>query len=184
MRTHGASYLRVLSLISCLTFLLLCFPPLPHAADQSTPQSASKPKKAKSTATTKKSSKKKAKGKSSLAVVLVTEEDAQSSFDAFTVEWMDKLQRTEEFQRTERIKVIESAEGFLAEYMGYLPHRYVIVRKTSSKDTPYIGILTYYQQTMRCVGKTREEAVRGPFQQTGTSQVSEIFRFTKGRWHY
>jgi hypothetical protein len=184
MRTHGASYLRVLSLISCLTFLLLCFPPRAHTADQSTPQSASKPKKAKSTATTAQPSKKKAKGKSTPAVVFLTEEEAQVSFDAFTVEWMDKLQRTEKFQRTERIKVIESTEGFSAEYVGYLPHRYIIVRKTSSKDTPYVGILTYYQQTMRCIGKTREEAVRGPFQQTGTSQVSEIFRFTKGKWHY
>ncbi|MCS6925224.1 MAG: hypothetical protein NZ578_04900, partial [Candidatus Binatia bacterium] len=74
--------------------------------------------------------------------------------------------------------------GVLAEYVGYLPHRYITVKKTSSKDTPFVGILTYYQQVMRSVGKTREEALKGPFQQAGTSQVSEIFRYTKGKWHY
>jgi hypothetical protein len=72
----------------------------------------------------------------------------------------------------------------LAEYIGYLPHRYITVKKTSSKDTPFVGILTYFEKTLRCTGKNREEATRGPFQQVDTSQVAEIFRFTKGKWKY
>ena len=71
-----------------------------------------------------------------------------------------------------------------AEYVGYLPHRYLIVKKTGSTITPFIGILTYFEQTLQCVGKTREEALQGPWHQINTRQVSEIFRFTKGKWEY
>ncbi len=187
MRVLRASYLRILSLVSCLALFLLLFPVLTQAADQSTTQSTKKStaSKAKATPTaTPKSAKKKAHPRETLAVVTLTEDEALASFDAFTVDWMEKLRQTEDFQRTERMKIAESSEGFSAEYHGYLSHRYIVVKKTSSKDTPFVGILTYYQQTLRCVGKTREEAVRGPFQQAGTSQVSEIFRFTKGKWHY
>ena len=97
---------------------------------------------------------------------------------------MQKLAGTEEFQRTQRAQVTESPEGVSAEYVGYLPHRYLIVKKTGSTITPFIGILTYFEQTLQCVGKTREEALQGPWHQIDTRQVSEIFRFTKGKWEY
>jgi hypothetical protein len=58
------------------------------------------------------------------------------------------------------------------------------VKKTDSKETPFVGILTYFEKTMRCVGKTKEEALKGPFQPSDSKQVSEIFRFTKGKWMY
>jgi hypothetical protein len=114
----------------------------------------------------------------------VTEDVALAAFDTFTIEWMKKLAQTEEFQRTTKVKVTQSAEGFLAEYIGYFPHRYITIKKTESKDTPFVGILTYYEKTMRCTGKTKEEAIQGPFEPVGQQQVSEIFRFTKGKWAY
>jgi hypothetical protein len=116
--------------------------------------------------------------------VAISEDAALASFDAFTIEWMKKLAQTEEFRRTQTLKVTQSSEGFTAEYMGYLPHRYIVVKKTSSSETPFVGILTYFEKTLRCVGKTREEALKGPFDHAATNQVSEIFRFTKGKWVY
>jgi hypothetical protein len=96
---------------------------------------------------------------------------------------MKKLAETEGFRKS-RAQVKQSLDGFSAEYTGYLPHRYIHVKKTESADTPYVGILTYYEKTLRCTGKTKEEALQGPFNQVDTSQVSEIFRFTKGKWVY
>jgi len=58
------------------------------------------------------------------------------------------------------------------------------VKKTEYRDTPFVGTLTYYERTLRCSGKTQEEALQGPFEQVGTSPVREIFRFTKGKWVY
>lgn len=168
MRTIGARRLEFSFLL--VSFIaLLRIPQLAFAADQAAVKTTNKPTKSKPAAA---------------APAAIAEDAALASFDAFTIEWMQKLAQTEDFQRTERVKITESAEGFSAEYIGYLPHRYITVKKTSSKDTPFVGILTYFEKTLRCTGKTREEAVRGPFQQVDTSQVAEIFRFTKGKWKY
>jgi len=117
------------------------------------------------------------------AAAAISEDVALASFDAFTLEWMKKLADTEEFRKT-RAQIKPATEGFSAEYTGYLPHRYIHIKKTESSDTPYVGILTYYEKTLRCTGKTKEEAMKGPFDQVETNQVSEIFRFTKGKWVY
>lgn len=113
----------------------------------------------------------------------IDEDVALAAFDTFTIEWMKKLEQTEEFQRTQA-RISQSPDGFSAEYTGYLPHRYIHVKKTEATDTPYVGILTYYERRFRCNAKTKDDALKGPFEQVETSQVSEIFRFTKGKWVY
>jgi hypothetical protein len=118
------------------------------------------------------------------SLAAITQDHALASFETFTVDWMTKLAQTEEFQRTQRMQVSQASEGFTAEYIAYLPDRYIVVKKTASKDTPFVGILTYYEKVLRCVGKTKEEATKGPFNQADVRQVSEIFRFTKGKWVY
>ena len=116
-------------------------------------------------------------------VPVISEDVALATFDAFTIEWMKKLEQTEEFHKAQA-QITPAAEGFAVEYVGYLPHRYIHVKKTESADTPYVGILTYFEKKLRCTAKTKEAALQGPFEQIETNQVSEIFRFTKGKWVY
>ena len=111
------------------------------------------------------------------------EDRARTSFDTFTRKWMQKLAKTEDFQK-KRMQITQTQQGFVAEYTGYLPYRYTTIKLTQSKATPFIGILTYYKKTMRSVGKTKKQALNGLFEQAGTSQVSEIFPYTKGEWVY
>ena len=111
------------------------------------------------------------------------EDRARASFDVFTRKWMRKLAETEDFQK-KRMQIAQTQEGFVAEYIGYLPYRYTRIKLTQSEATPFIGILTYYKKTMRSVGKTKKQAINGLFEQAETSQVSEIFRYTKGEWVY
>ena len=111
------------------------------------------------------------------------EERARASFDVFTRKWMRKLAETEDFQK-KRMQITQTQQGFVAEYTGYLPYRYTTIKLTQSKATPFIGVLTYYKKTMRSVGETKKQAISGLFEQAGTSQVSEIFRYTKGEWVY
>ncbi|MBM4256350.1 MAG: hypothetical protein FJ147_10670 [Deltaproteobacteria bacterium] len=118
------------------------------------------------------------------APVKFDEDTARTTFETFAREWMAKLAEAEEFQRAKKIKVTETPDGYSAEYIGYLPERSIQVRKTESTDTPFVGTLTYYERTLRCTGKTKEQAIQGPFEQVGTSPVLEIFRFTKGKWVY
>jgi len=167
---------------STSTFIALFFflfaPVLSSAAEQ--------PKKAPvAKQTAKKTTGSSARSKAATKVApQVDEGTVQASFETFTREWMAKLVEAEEFQRTKQVKVTESSEGFAAEYLGYLPERSIEIRKTEYKDTPFVGTLTYYERTLRCSGKSKEEALQGPYQQVKTSPVREIFRFTKGKWVY
>jgi hypothetical protein len=162
-------------------FALILTVHIASAADQAKKPAAKSSAKINSTQSTKRQP---AQTKSSPPVLTVVSEDiALATFDAFTIEWMKKLEQTEEFHRTQA-RISQSSDGFSAEYTGYLPHRYIHVKKTEATDTPYVGILTYYERKLRCNAKTKDEALKGPFDQVETSQVSEIFRFTKGKWVY
>jgi len=174
-RVKGSHY----SVFFPYLLLLFCTPRVATAEEQGTTKAKQRVKP--SAAAAKTPTKAKAE---TPPLIDLTEEAVQTSFDAFTIEWMKKLSDTEEFHRTQGVTINEAPEGVTAEYTGYFPHRYIIVKKTESKETPYVGILTYFEKTMRCVGKTKEEALKGPFEASDSRQVSEIFRFTKGKWTY
>ena len=118
------------------------------------------------------------------ASTVIDEAAVHSSFETFTQEWMKKLAEAEEYHRKDLIKISQSGEIFFAEYVGYLPQRFIEVKKTTSQETPFVGTLTYYERTLRCTGKTKEAAVQGPFEQVEAVPVKEIFRYTKGKWVY
>jgi hypothetical protein len=165
-------------LVSFVAFLLTV-----HAAVAAEPAPKPPVKKAAKTSVTSTTKRQPAAKSTASEMLAVSEDIALATFDTFTIEWMKKLAETEEFHRAQA-QVSQSPEGFSAEYTGYLPHRYIHVKKTEATDTPYVGILTYYERKLRCQAKTKDEALKGPFDQVETSQVSEIFRFTKGKWVY
>jgi hypothetical protein len=182
MQTSRSVYYRKSSLSTLIIIACLLVSPVSTNAAGKKEAKASAPK---HTTTKTAAPRGKAATKASTkAVPKVDEETARTTFETFTQEWMAKLAEAEEFQRTQKIKIDQSSEGFSAEYTGYLPQRFIEVKKTEYDETPYIGTLTYYERTLRCSGKTKEEALHGPFEQVKTSPVREIFRFTRGKWVY
>jgi hypothetical protein len=181
MKMVNRSWKRLFSLL-CTALLLFSVPTIVLAESQSK-ISVQKSTKTKSTKVKKTRSKASTK-KAAPALVVIDEVVIQSSFDTFTQDWMKKLAEAEEYHRQELITVSQSGESFSAEYIGYLPQRFIEVKKTTSTETPFIGTLTYYERTLRCTGKTKETAAQGPFEQVGTTPIKEIFRFTKGKWVY
>ena len=184
MKTINTNWKRLFSFFF-ITLLLLAVPPLVLAESQSktSVRKSTKAKSTKAKTTKAKTTKSKATAKQA-APVVIDEVVVQSSFETFTLDWMKKLAEAEEYHRQEQLKVSQNGEIFSAEYVGYLPQRFVAVKKTTSTETPFIGTLTYYERTLRCTGKTKEAATQGPFEQVETTPVKEIFRFTKGKWVY
>ncbi len=164
---------RFHSLICIIIAGLLMFPALTGAAEKTVKKAA-----------TKQSKTKKAASPQAKTSPKVDENTARTAFETFTQEWMTKLAEAEEFQRAQKIKVTQLSDGYSAEYVGYLPQRVIEVKKTEYEETPFVGTLTYYERTLRCTAKTKEQALQGPFEQVQTSPVREIFRFTKGKWVY
>ncbi len=120
-----------------------------------------------------------------LVVQAQEETSVLQSFDTFTRQWMEKLARAEEFRRSQRMVVKKTVKGFEAEYTGYyLPSRKISIKKTTSLLIPFIGILTYHERVLRSSGKTREEAVQGPFEVVESNLTTEVFRYTHGKWEY
>ena len=104
----------------------------------------------------------------------------QASFDSFTAEWISKRSKAQKaYHKVKKLK-----KGFSAEYVEFLPTRLLKVKKTESKETPYIGILSYHKKTFRSTAKTKKAALKGPFEDLGTGSVSEIFRYSGGKWVY
>lgn len=177
-----ASQFRQIVLLAIFPFIAFdLMSPLVFAAEQEKKPETKRVAKAKAARSTKNQAE--SPKPPSPPVTHIDEDVALAAFDTFTIEWMKKLEQTEEFQRTQA-RISQSPDGFSAEYTGYLPHRYIHVKKTEATDTPYVGILTYYERRFRCSAKTKDDALKGPFEQVETSQVSEIFRFTKGKWVY
>ena len=171
MKTGIRRWKRWLSLLCC-TFLVFTGASLTQAE---TPTKAAKAKLTKANT---------APSKKVPTAPAIDEAAVHSSFDTFTQEWMKKLAEAEEYHRKDLIKISQNGEVFYAEYIGYLPQRFIEVKKTTSLETPFVGTLTYYERTLRCTGKTKEAAVQGPFEQVESSPVKEIFRYTKGKWVY
>jgi hypothetical protein len=115
-------------------------------------------------------------------------EDAQAeeSFVQFQKEWIQKLREHGKYGE-EHAQVTEDGEKtgtYLAEYSVLTEPSSFEIKKTDVSASPYVGVIHYEKQTYSCRAKSPEEAKRGPYQLTKSSGVTEIFRYSKGKWLY
>ena len=107
-----------------------------------------------------------------------------ASFEHFSKGWMARLDQVSQ-QNSRTLKPETAANGrVVGHYICYGPDCSREVRSTGSKATPYVGILRYPQKTMQQEGDTSQQMRQDPGVPTSEIQVTEIFRYTKGRWVY
>jgi hypothetical protein len=107
-----------------------------------------------------------------------------TSFESFGNTWMARLAQVNQ-QNTRTLKSASAADGrVVGRYVCYGPDSLREVRGTDSKLTPYVGIIRYSQKTMEKEGDTQQKMREHPGVQTSEIQVTEIFRYTGGRWVY
>ena len=103
------------------------------------------------------------------------------NFREFCDLWMQKL-RDRETYNTAHI-AWETRDGKVSgEYMSYGTDCTCIAREDPGKDP--IGKITYREVRYRREGATPTEALAAPGTIVEQSDVTEIFRFGKGRWQY
>jgi hypothetical protein len=93
---------------------------------------------------------------------------AESSFQTFASEWMQKMERVENQNR---------AQAHGSSYRGYASEFTTELKPTGSASAPYVGLLRYNEQT--CAAGSASEC-----QVAGIVKVTEIFRYQGGRWIY
>ncbi|MCX8071419.1 MAG: hypothetical protein N3C12_03050 [Candidatus Binatia bacterium] len=106
---------------------------------------------------------------------------AKDSFPQFCEEWMQKLAERERRNRSQIAWQEEQGE-VRGTYVGY-SNQHQCVYKESSDATP-VGKITYLEVRYEKRGATREEAERNPPRAIETTEVTEIFRYAKGKWVY
>jgi hypothetical protein len=118
-----------------------------------------------------------------IPVTCAAENEVDKSFQEFNKQWMKtKYKREESNKKNLTCKKVK--DYYCAEYTGYSRTYSSTIKKTPSKETPYIGILSYQEKKFACQAKTFEGALRGPFDFVYEYPVKEIFSFSNGKWCY
>jgi hypothetical protein len=108
-----------------------------------------------------------------------------ASFESFSTGWMSRLaQVSQENSRTVKPEAPDAGGRTVGRYICYGPDCVREVRATGSRATPYVGILRYAQKAMEKEGETPQKMKEHPGVATGEIQVTEVFRYSAGRWVY
>ncbi len=121
------------------------------------------------------------------SLTLASEEaDVEKEFVAFQQEWMQKLVRNGKYGRNNaQVKADEIQQGlYVASYAELSDPFEYRIKKTDQQGAPYIGVIKYKKITYSSKGKSPEEASRGDYVCDKELIVTEIFRFSGGKWVY
>ncbi len=107
--------------------------------------------------------------------------DAASAFPSFCEEWMHKLEEREENNVT-HIKWETNSDGVLGVYVGYT-HEHTCNLKDGTGHVP-VGKIVYREIRYEKRGATVADAERSEAQPSEITEVTEIFRYSNGKWIY
>lgn len=106
---------------------------------------------------------------------------ATDSFESFCLEWMKKL-AVREHDNIAHIKWETNATGVHGSYTGYNPeHTCVVIEGTQGVP---IGTIKYREVRYEKRGASAVEAEASQPTPVELFDVSEIFRYTKGKWDF
>jgi hypothetical protein len=140
---------------------------------------AAKPASKKS-APAKKASAKKALPATEVLKQMVEGEDVRD-FRTFCNTWMGKLKDRTTYNEA-HIPWTKGGSGVVGEYVSYGTERTCIAREEPGKDP--IGKITYREIKYRKEGATETAAMGSTGTIVEQTDVTEIFRYAKGRWQY
>lgn len=108
----------------------------------------------------------------------------QKDLDVFAISCVAKMNE----QMMPGIKskqVVRVPEGYQAKYTAVDPNSLTTsYRPSEHKIVPYVGRMMYHEVEYVCVGKTREEALAGPFSEVTRRPMTELIKYMKGKWTY
>ena len=183
MRNAIVGVARVLVAFVTVGFLMTNGASRSHAAESSPPAKKAAPAKK---PVAKKTTPKKAAAEEPTTTVeslkqMVEGEDVRG-FRTFCDSWMQKLRDRETYNVANITWTKVGTGGVAGEYLGYGTSRTCIAREEPGKDP--IGKITYRETRYRREGATPTAAMGGASTIVEQTDVTEIFRFAKGRWQY
>lgn len=111
------------------------------------------------------------------------EDAVASKFDAFCAEWMKKLEVREKDNRA-GIRWKGGPDGVQGEFVGYSREHTCQLKPANGPGTTPIGKIIYKEVVYRQTGKSTAEAQQATPVPVEATEVTEIFRYTRGKWVY
>ena len=106
----------------------------------------------------------------------------RQKFEVFAEGWMAKLRERERFNVT-RIEWRRSSSGVEGTYVGYDTANYRVLPLSNVEEVP-IGKLVYLELKFRLVGDDEDGARGAKPQLVERVEVTELFRYHRGKWVY
>ena len=106
--------------------------------------------------------------------------DASSAFNSFCEEWMGKLAARERYN-VANIKWDAKSNGVTGEYVGYTQEHTCTVKDANKVP---IGKIVYREIVYQKHGGSIPEAEKSPAEAIEATEVTEIFRYSAGKWVY
>ncbi|UKL12989.1 hypothetical protein [Dissulfurimicrobium hydrothermale] len=115
----------------------------------------------------------------------LSDDEIRQSFERFAKAWMAKLEAiSRENSKKIRLEPLERDGVYVGRYVCYGPECNISIKRTGSKETPYVGMIYYSEKQVLKKGPTRQDALNDPGTPIEEVPVTEIFRYTKGKWVY
>jgi hypothetical protein len=111
-----------------------------------------------------------------------SEAHIQAELDKFVFAYVDKVNKRMTINR-KKPQVVHENGRYVARFTEI--DRQTVqaeVRQSRSKHFQYVARLRYHELTFECEGKTRKEALKGPFRVVRERRLTEMPRYVKGKW--
>jgi len=108
--------------------------------------------------------------------------DAEADFPAFCASWMQLVSARESNNR-HAIQWRRDQTGFAGEYVGYGAAQRCEVKTGTPTGIP-VGKLVYREFRYRQSGPSVDAAAQSPPVVVDVTEITEIFRYTAGKWVY
>jgi hypothetical protein len=108
----------------------------------------------------------------------------KTGFDAFSDHWLQLFSEKGCSSRKAPCLVQDQNKPgiVVAQYQEFIKVISKEVKPTGNPVIPYVGILKYEVFVYESEGSSPDEAKKGPFYKTKQVTMTEIFRYSKGKW--
>jgi hypothetical protein len=110
------------------------------------------------------------------------EDKATVDLRAFCKKWMGFLEQRESDNRR-KVKWQPGGAGVAGTFVGYSKDYDCIMKEKSTNGTP-IATIVYREYLYSAAGPSKDEALAAQPTVVEATEVTEIFRYTKGEWVY
>jgi hypothetical protein len=110
-------------------------------------------------------------------------DDPRAKFEVFCREWMGKLAARER-DNVSHIRWVPTTNGVQGEYVGYSADHTCLLKHADGNGSVPIGQIIYKEFRYQKRGESPTAAANMPPQAIEATEVTEIFRYQKGKWEY